>query len=386
MHLERLSTVIAHAKTHPLYADRLRGIDPARVTLEDLARIPPVTREEWVRFLEAHPQPPSGTALVHLTPSPRLGWMPEYLSQEDLAYQRAAMAAHFRRLGLEGRRVIVAFSYHVFAGGWLFHEALLEAGATVLPHGPGEAERVAEIARRYAFDVLIANPSFALKVGQAGGRFKLLLAAGEPFTSVPGYRERVEQAIGGVALDAYGTSELGIVAGETPAKDGLYAVEEMAILEVLDPQTLEPVPDGERGELVVTALSRTLMPMIRFRTGDLAVAERREGRVRLPRGVFGRTDVMVKVKGVKLYPSELGPILAGFGLDPKGFQVVVEPKAGGTDALVIRLAAETVPEGLADAIRSATGLRVDRFETGQAIEGGLVLDRRFGHLEEDARG
>lgn len=70
-----------------------------------------------------------------------------------------------------------------------------------------------------------------------------------------------------MALDAYGTSELGIVAGERPEKDGLWEIPEMAVLEVLDPETLRPVADGEKGELVVTALSRTLMPMVRFRTG-----------------------------------------------------------------------------------------------------------------------
>jgi len=263
--------------------------------------------------------------------------MPEYLAKADLAAQAEGLAKHFMALGLSGKRVLVAFSYHVFAGGWLFHEALLAAGAAVFPHGPGEAGRIAELQKNFGFDALVTNPSFALKVAEAGGRFSLVLAGGEPFSSVPGYRERLEAAIGGVALDAYGTSELGIVAGETLNKDGLWEIPEMAVLEVVDPETGAPVPDGERGELVVTALSRTLMPMVRFKTGDLAIAERVEGRLRLPRGVFGRTDTMVKVKGVKLYPTELAPILAGFGLDPRGFQVVVETKEGGTDAFVLRM-------------------------------------------------
>lgn len=178
---------------------------------------------------------------------------------------------------------------------------------------------------------------------------------------MPGFRERVEEALGGVALDAYGTSELGIVAGERPEKDGLWEIPEMAVLEVLDPETLRPVADGEKGELVVTALSRTLMPMVRFRTGDLAVAERREGLTVLPRGVFGRTDQMVKVKGVKLYPTELAPVLAGFGLDPKGFQVVVERKLEGTDKLVLRLKAEKVPPASLRPSRRPRGSRWTRW-------------------------
>ncbi|GAB5601972.1 AMP-binding protein [Thermus sp. FJN-A] len=375
--LARLREVVARAQAHPVYREKLKGVDPQELTLEALKDLPLTTREEWVAFLKENPRPPEGASLMHLTPSPALGWMPEYLSQEDLRYQAEALAAHYRRMGLVGKRVLVAFSYHVFAGGWLFHQALWRAGNLVLPHGPGEAARIAEIGQAYGFEVLVTNPSFALKVGQAGGRFPLLLAGGEPFTSVPGFRERVEAALGGVALDAYGTSELGIVAGERPEKDGLWEIPEMAVLEVLDPETLKPVPDGEKGELVVTALSRTLMPMVRFRTGDLAIAERREGLTVLPRGVFGRTDQMVKVKGVKLYPTELAPILGGFGLDPRGFQVVVERKLEGTDKLILRLKAEKVPPGLFEAIQKATGLRVDEAELVAELEGGLVVDRRF---------
>ncbi|RTH40451.1 CoF synthetase [Thermus scotoductus] len=375
--MARLKEVVRAAKGHPVYREKLKDIDPERVSLETLGELPLTTREEWVAYLKEHPKPPEGASLMHLTPSPLMGWMPEYLSQEDLRYQAEALAAHYQRLGLTGKKVLVAFSYHVFAGGWLFHEALLRAGNLVFPHGPGEASRIAEIGQVYGFDVLVTNPSFALKVGQAGGRFALLLAGGEPFTSVPGFRERVEAALGGVALDAYGTSELGIVAGEGLEKEGLWEIPEMAVLEVLDPETLRPVPDGEKGELVVTALSRTLMPMVRFRTGDLAVAERRGGLTLLPRGVFGRTDAMVKVKGVKLYPTELGPILAGFGLDPKGFQVVVERKLEGTDKLVLRLKAERVPPGLMEAVQRATGLKVDEVELVQEIQGPLVEDHRF---------
>jgi len=282
--LSRLRAVLEAAKGHPVYREKFKDLDPKEVTLEDLKDLPLTTREEWVAFLKENPRPPEGASLMHLTPSPLLGWMPEYLSQEDLRYQAEALAAHYRRLGLVGKKVLVAFSYHVFAGGWLFHQALWRAGNLVFPHGPGEAARIAELSQAFGFDVLVTNPSFALKVGQAGGRFPLLLAGGEPFTSVPGFRERVEAALGGVALDAYGTSELGIVAGERLEKDGLWEIPEMAILEVLDPETLRPVADGEKGELVVTALSRTLMPMVRFRTGDLAIALRREGLTVLPRG------------------------------------------------------------------------------------------------------
>ncbi len=325
-------------------------------------------------YLAENPRAPEGTALVHFTPSPALGWMPEYLSAEDLRLQAEGTAAYFRELGLGGV-ALVTFGYHVFAGGWLFTQGLVEAGVGVLPHGPGEAERAVELARRSGAAGLVTNPSFALRLAEAGLRVRWMLGAGEPFTSVAGLRERVEAALGAKAFDVFGTSELGLVAGEGPEQAGLLELPWMAVLEVLDPETLQPVAEGERGELVVTALSRTLMPMVRFRTGDLAVyGGRRAGRVVLPHGVVGRVDGMVKVKGVKLYPSELASVLRAFGIER--YRVVVERKPSGTDAFVLEVVAEAVPEGVAEAVRARTGIRPDRVVARPELPEGLLLDRR----------
>ena len=372
--LDRLRRVLAAAVTHPVYQKRLKGVDPERFSLSDLAELPPTSREDWLSYLAENPRAPEGTALVHFTPSPALGWMPEYLSAEDLALQAEGTAAYFRELGLEGV-ALVTFGYHVFAGGWLFTEGLIAAGAGVLPHGPGEAERAAELAERSSAAGLVTNPSFALRLAEAGLRARWMLGAGEPFTSVPGLRERVEAALGVKAFDVFGTSELGLVAGEGPEQAGLLELPLMAVLEVLDPETLQPVAEGGRGELVVTALSRTLMPMVRFRTGDLAVyGGRRDGRVLLPHGVIGRVDQMVKVKGVKLYPSELASVLRAFGVER--YRVVVEKKPSGTDAFVLEIVAEEVPEGLAEAVRTRTGLRPDRVEALSELPEGMLEDRR----------
>ena len=376
--VQRLRTVIAAAQKHPVYASKLSTVDVSRLTPEHIASLPLTTRQEWLAYLQANPRPPQGAVLMHLTPSPTMGWMPEYLSADDVEYQAEALAAQMRRLGVAGKKALVAFGYHVFAGGWLFHEALQRAGAMVLPHGPGEAERIVQLQQQYGFEILVCNPSFAMKVAQTGGRFELLMAGGEPFTSVPGYREKLEQAIGGIAVDAYGTSELGVVAGEGLEKNGMWEIPEMAIIEVLDPETLQPTPEGEKGELVVTSLSRTLMPMVRFRTGDLAVVSRTEGRLCLPRGVIGRTDLMVKVKGVKLYPTELAPVLMAFGIDSRGgAQLVVETKEGGTDKLTLRIKAEAVPPQLGPALQQATGIRLDDIQADPALEGPPLVDKRY---------
>jgi len=372
--LERLRRVIAAAKAHPIYEKKLRNVDPETFQESDLQEIEPTPREEWLAYLEDHPEVPDGAALVHLTPSPRLGWMPEFMSLADVELQWQGLAPYFQTLGL-GRSALVTFSYHVFAGGWLFHQALMGAGVAVFPHGPGEAARVAELVSRFQIDTLVTNPSFALRLAEAGVRVKKMIAAGEPFTSVPGFRERVEAALGAKAFDVFGSSELGLVAGENSDQDGLYEFPLMAVLEVLDPTTAKPVPAGERGELVVTSLTRTLMPMIRFQTGDLALfGGLRAGRVYLPRGVIGRVDQMVKVKGVKLYPSELAPLLRAYGVER--YRVVIEKKPSGTDALILEIQGDAVPEGLEGALRERTGLRVDRIEVLPEVQGGLLEDRR----------
>jgi phenylacetate-CoA ligase len=382
-----LPAVLQHtltiARDLPLYREKFSGLNLESVTPEDLSSLPFTTRTDLQHALLGVRDGGFDTAkaaLVHLTPAPG-GWMPEYLSGRDLEMQATHTAELFRRVGVgAGSRVIVAFGYHVFAGGWLFHDALLEVGATVLPHGPGEAERLAGIARDHGFDVLIANPTFALRVAEAGARFRLLVAAGEPFSSVPGFRERVQEAIGGAAIDVFGMSETGIIAAETLERNGLEVVPGMAIIEVVDPETGNPTPDGEKGELVVTTLARELMPLVRFRTGDLCVVQRlADGGIRLPRGVIGRTDEMVKVKGIKLYPREIGPILASVpGLDARQFQVVVSRSPSGTDVLTLNVVGQAGTEtGSLDALfRQRLGLGMNVVNVVEKLEAGLVVDQR----------
>jgi phenylacetate-CoA ligase len=383
MSIERLRHTLESARTLPMYQGKLEHADPADLHSISLSSLPFTTRADLAAAFANQKDGGFDTAraaLVHLTPAPG-GWMPEFLSAFDLEIQAEATAELFRRVGVgPGSRVIVAFGYHVFAGGWLFHDALVRAGATVLPHGPGEAERLANIAREHHFDVLVANPTFALRLAELGARFKLLIAAGEPFSSVPGFRERVEAAIEGQAIDCFGMSETGIIAAETLSRDGLEPLNGMALLEVIDPQTLEPTPDGEKGELVVTTLARELMPLVRFRTGDLTVVQRLpDGSIRLPRGVIGRVDEMLKVKGVKLYPKELGPILASIpGLDSKQYQLHVSRTANGTDSLELRVVGDSSADlkPLEARFRAALGINMNSVQIVESFEGPMVTDLR----------
>lgn len=381
----RLQQIISRAKTLPFYQKRLAAIQPQNITVDTLQQLPLVSRENLTEHFKDNLEGgfySDDIVQVHLTPAPHIGRMPEFMTANDVRWQRQATAKHLRRAGItEKSRCLAVFSYHMLAGGWLFHEALQEIGASVLALGPAKAEEVIEIAQNYHFDVLVSNPSFAKKLGAAGATFDVLIAAGEPFTAVPDYREQVESALGCKALDAYGLSETGIIAAETSAQDGLHIVEDACILEVLDSETLEPVADGKKGELVVTSLTREGMPILRFRTGDLTLKGSDEnGNILLPRGVFGRTDTMVKVKGVKFYPKELLFILAATpDINFRNYQVVVESSEAGTDMIHLLLEGQENADtsSLASRIRSATGIGMNSISVQKEVTGELLVDKRY---------
>ncbi len=385
----RLRHIVERARDLPLYRERLRAVAAADVRPDDLSALAPVTRDELTEQFRGRADGGflrEDVVQMHLTPAPELGRMPEFLTANDVRWQADAAAAQLRAAGVRaGDRAMVVFSYHMVAGGWLFHEGLTRLGALVLPLGPGDADQAAEIAERHGLNVLVSNPSFARRIGEAGGRFERLIAAGEPFTAVPGLRRAVERALGDcVALDAYGLSETGVVAAESEAQDGLWPVHEAALLEVLDPDGCDPVADGEKGELVITSLTHEAMPMLRFRTGDLTLKGSVDDRLHLPRGVFGRTDAMVKLKGIKVYPKELLFLLAGTpGVRFRAYQLRLRSNPDGTDHATLRVEADpeaSVPAdvgALGTRLRSALGVRLDAIEVLPEVRGPLLTDERY---------
>ena len=386
----RLRHIAAKAKTLPFYRERLHDVKPEEISADNVSALPFVNREDLIEWFKTDPHGgflAPDIVQMHLTPAPGIGRMPEYLTRNDIHWQAEAAAAQLERCGLNAKdKCLVVFSYHMLAGGWLLHEGLVKLGATVLALGPLDATQTVDIAETYGFNVLVSNPSFARKLGEAGGRFEKLIAAGEPFSAVPGYREGVEAALGCEAFDAYGLSETGVVAAETTAKDGLHIIEEACVLEVLEPQTLEPVEDGDKGELVVTSLTREGMPILRFRTGDLTLKGTQGGRLVLPRGVFGRTDTMVKIKGVKVYPKERLFLLAATkGLNFRNYQLELSSRPDGTDWVVLHVEGEAGTDTarvdtteLAVRIRNATGVGMNEIKVEPSVEGEMVLDKRFG--------
>jgi phenylacetate-CoA ligase len=241
--------------------------------------------------------------------------------------------------------VVINSSYHLVVSGHTGQSAFVELGAKVLPLGPGETERQVEIINRFGATVLFGFPSYCLKLAEAGakGRIRVMIAGGEPFSSIEGRREQVKNAFGGniIAADLYGLSGFNVVAMECRNENGMHILEDEVYAEVVDPETGDLLPYGERGELVLTHVNRRAMPFIRFRTGDLTVLDRvpcKCGReLTLPNGVFGRTGEMYRVKGLKFYPSVIVLALAGIsGVHPLKYRVFISRPAGTTDYVKIK--------------------------------------------------
>lgn len=390
--LAALREQLARVAEYDLYADLFAGsdVDPAGVETWDGFRALPFTGpDDLAADREAHPPrgsvAPAG-AMLSFTPAGD-DLAPVVDTAGDLAHQAAVDAAVLERAGVDpGDRVYNAFGYHLFGTGYVLHRGLEELGAEVVPAGPGDSEQAAATVETYDVDAFVGNPSFALKVGDHGATVDVVVGAGEPFTSVPGMRGRVKDALdAGTAVDYFGTRRIMPVAAECAGEAGLHVAEDYAVVEIVDPDTGEPLAAGERGEMVVTHVRKEGVPLVRYRTGDLAELSTEPcptcgASVTLPDGVVGRTDERLKVKGVKVYPESLDTVLAGFpGLTGEYRVEVTRPDA--TDRLRVVCEAEAGAAVDGDALADAIGERLlvapDAVEVTTALGESGVVDERF---------
>ena len=268
--------------------------------------------------------------------------------------------------------VHIAFGYGLFTGGFGLHYGVERVGAAVVPAAGGNTPRQVRLIFDLEADVLVCTPSYALHIGEVAraeglkpGDLPLRFGhfGGEPWTEE--LRVEIERSLGILAFNNYGLSEVigPGVAGECGARNGMHFQEDHFIVECLHPETLEPVPDGEVGELVITSLTKEALPVLRYRTRDLASIDRRPcpcGRtgVRMSR-VRGRSDDdMIIVRGVNVFPSQVEEALLRVeGTAPHYVIEVARP--GAMDEAVVRV--EVRPEDFRDEMRQMVGLR-DRID------------------------
>lgn len=251
-----------------------------------------------------------------------------------------------------GDLVDMAFLYGMFTGGWGMHYGIERIGATIIPAGSGQTERHLMMMEDFGTTVLVATPSYALYLAeqgeQAGVDFSALplrlgLFGGEPCSDA--MKREIEQKLGIVARDNYGLSEVmgPGVSGECECGCGLHVAEDHFLLEVIDPDTEEPVGPGEQGELVITSLTKEAFPVMRYRTRDLTTLDTSRcecGRTmaRMAK-VRARTDDMLIIRGVNVFPSQIEDVLFQIeGVRPH-YLIVVDRKKN-LDDLEVRIEVE----------------------------------------------
>jgi phenylacetate-CoA ligase len=260
----------------------------------------------------------------------------------------------------QGDRIFFAFSFGPFLGFWTAFDAAWQIGAHAIPAGGMSSQQRLAMIGAVAPTIVCCTPTYALRLAEVDAEqtadrrplsestVRAVIVAGEPGGSIPATRERIERAWGARVLDQHGLTEVGPVSFECWESPGaLHVNESEFICEVVDPATLDPVADGQPGELLLTNLGRTASPVIRYRTGDVVVRRSERcacGRTfaRLEGGIIARTDDMVNIRGVNVYPAAIESVL-------RGFEEVVEFRSTVSRSATLRsLAVEVELIGAAD--------------------------------------
>lgn len=251
--------------------------------------------------------------------------------------------------------VQIAFGYGLFTGGFGLHYGAERIGASVIPISSGNTARQVKIMQDFKTTALICTPSYALLIADTikdmginvnSLSLKYGLFGAEPWSE--GMRQEIQERLKIIATDNYGLSEVmgPGVAGECLERNGLHLNEDHFLAEVINPDTLEPVPEGDAGELVITTLTKEAFPVIRFRTRDLTrilPEPCRCGRslIRMSR-VMGRTDDMLIIKGVNVFPSQIESVLFDIeGTEPH-YQIIIDRKEALDDVTVHVEVSETI--------------------------------------------
>jgi phenylacetate-CoA ligase len=383
--LRRLRATVGRVlAAQPVGAARLKeaGIRAAEDvgSLDDLGRVPfsvkDDLREHYPYGLLAVPR----EQVLRLHASSGTHGKPTMVAytRSDLDNWAELMARNMTMAGVRpGMVVHNANGYGLFTGGLGFHDGAERLGATVVPVSGGRTARQAMLLADLGGQVLVSTRSYALVIAQglreagvdpAGLALEIGLFGGEPWSE--GMRGQIESDLGLTAINNYGLSEMcgPGVAAECPAQDGLHVQEDHFLVEVVDPEVGEPLPEGEVGELVFTSLTKEALPLIRYRTRDLASVTTGKcecGRTTTRiRDLRGRVDDMLIIRGVNLFPSQVEHLLLGVEEVAPHYQLIVErPEA--MDELTVRCeaAAEgvdgaTLARRLEELLREQTGIRI----------------------------
>ena len=381
LQVERLQSCLANVKEQvAFYSDQLAGTVPESVqSLGDLSRLPFTNkqdlRDNYPFALFAKPM----SEVVRIHASSGTTGKPTVVgyTENDIEMWAGLAARALSLAGVTEQDIVQnSYGYGLFTGGLGLHYGVEKLGAAVVPTSSGNTARQVMLLQDFGSTVLCATPSYALvlaeRAAEAGydvqsGPLRIGIFGAEPWSEH--MRTEIEARLGITALDIYGLSEIigPAVAMECAHKTGMHIAEDHFIPEIIDSDTLEPLPLGQQGELVFTCITKEALPLIRYRTHDLARLIPGEcpcGRttVRMEK-VLGRNDDMLIIRGVNVFPSQVETVLLGMNQVEPHYQLVVGRGADLMDNLEIRVESTEEPSQqvaitgiLETRLRSALGI------------------------------
>jgi phenylacetate-CoA ligase len=384
---------VAHAQKHsPAFSTSLAGVDASRInSRQALAALPVIRKYELLAQQQALRESNVfggfasigfGRAMPRVFASPGPIYEPEGTRADYWRMARAMYAAGFR----EGELIHNCFSYHFTPAGSMMETGAHALGCTVFPGGIGQTEQQVQAMRELKPAGYIGTPSFlkiivekAAELSVSLPSLRKALVSGEAFP--PSLRDWMAER-GIAAYQCYATADLGLIAYETSAREGLV-LDEGVIVEIVRPGTGDPVPEGEVGELVVTTLN-TDYPLIRFGTGDLSAVlpgQCPTGRTNTRiKGWMGRADQTTKVRGMFVHPGQVAEVVKRFPEVARARLVVTGEMANDQMGLQVEAqASDALAQKIAEAVRDITKLRAS---VSFVALGSLPND---GKVIEDAR-
>jgi phenylacetate-CoA ligase len=374
LQLERLRALLSRVYANvPLYRRKFddAGFRPGDLTsLDDLRNVPFTVKDD---MRSAYPfgmfaVPLHDIVRVHSSSGTTGQITVVGYTKGDIDRWADLMARTYASAGATADDVIqVSYGYGLFTGGLGAHYGSERLGALTIPVSGGNTSRQVQVLKDFGVTALACTPSYALLIAETAASMgidvrelplKIGVFGAEPWSEA--MRTQIEDALGITAIDIYGLSEVmgPGVASECVNKCGLHVFEDHFLIEIVDPVTLQPLPDGETGEVVFTTLTKEGIPVVRYRTRDISRIVPGEcgcGRTfRRMQRVTGRTDDMLIIRGVNVYPSQIEQVLMGIpGVAPH-YQVVLAKK-GSMDTVEVQV--EVGPDFAFDEIRALESLQ-----------------------------
>ncbi len=386
--LERLQATVRRMYDNAkFYHDRMdaAGVKPEDiVTLKDIRKLPFMDKRD---LRDNYPYgtfaaPREEIVRIHASSGTTGKPIVAGYTRNDLEMWSEAVARCLGCAGVTPKDTVqVSYGYGLFTGGLGLHDGAQKMGCTVVPTSAGNTKRQLMLMEDLGSNAVACTPSYALMMGEyirdnnidkSNWPLRVGLFGAEPWTE--GMRTEIEKLLGITALDIYGLTETagpGVAMECIEGREGLHMWEDFFLPEIVDPETGEPLPDGEMGELVITTIHKEGMPTVRFRTHDLTCiipepckCGRTHKRIRR---LKGRTDDMLIIRGVNVFPSQVEAAITGIeGIAPR-YMLIVD-RVNNLDTLEIQV--EMLPELVSDSVRAVEALQA---KVKKAIEQVLGL-------------